>query len=100
MPRETINEVNIDINIYVLQCSQTTIYHLGNGWFISTCFLRFGYSEIILGHLASHVITLHRSVHSLLSAKIIIPVDDVDGEVTEWKDHSENIHQSNLIFAN
>ena len=100
MPGETINEVNIDINKHVLQSGQTTIYHLGNGWFISTCFLQSGYSEIMLGHFASHLITLHRGVHSLLSAKIIIPVDDVDGEVTEWKDHSENIHQSNLIFGN
>ena len=40
---------------------------------------------------ASHLITLDCGVYCLLSAKIVIPVDDVDGDVTEWKHHSENI---------
>ena len=47
----------------------------------------------------SHLIAFHGGVHSFLSAKIIIPVDYVDGEVTEWKDHSENKNQSNLILS-
>ena len=53
----------------------------------------------MFSHFASHLIALHGCVYSFLSAKIIIPVDDVDGEVTEWKDHSENKKQSNLIFS-
>ena len=51
---------------------------------------------IMVSHFASHLIALHGGVHSFLSAKIIIPVDDVDGEVTEWKDHSENKKQSKI----
>ena len=46
----------------------------------------------------SHLIALHGGVGSFLSAKIIIPVDYVDGEVTEWKDHPGNKTQSNLIL--
>ena len=44
----------------------------------------------------SHLIALHGGVDSFLSAKIIIPVDYVDGEVTEWKDHPGNKTQSHL----
>ena len=40
----------------------------------------------------SHLIALDCGVYSLLRAKIAIPVDDVDGDVTEWKHDSENIN--------
>ena len=99
MPRETINEVHI--NKYILQLDDNLSSSQScNGLFISTCLLQlFVDSGIKSSNFASHLITLHCGVYSFLGAKVIIPVDDVDGEVTEWKDHSENKKQSNLILS-
>ena len=46
----------------------------------------------------SHLIALDCGVHRLLGAEIVVPVDNVDGDVAEWEHHSEMSSRGSFLL--